>query len=175
MGPPSEKEELKRPPTVRNTSQTRPITRRNARAGTSRTGRLRIQTRGDPAINATPRWNTLRDHQDWQQLRQRLERAQGMLLFKFSPRCPVSLGAEIRVKTWLDRVQQDSGWLVGRIDVVRDRPLSQTLSEELGIDHASPQVIALGPDGQVLGHASHARITDSLLNGYLGLDRAELA
>lgn len=77
------------------------------------------------------------------------------LLYKHSPRCGVSFDAVDEVHAFAATHPDLPVW---QLDVVRQRLLSQDLSRELGIPHASPQVILLR-GAQPVWHTSHQRIT----------------
>ena len=81
------------------------------------------------------------------------------VLFKFSPRCPVSFAAEEEYDAWLAGLPQKPAFRIARIDVVHQRELSRAIAAETGVRHESPQVIWFGPDGKVVSHASHGEIT----------------
>ena len=81
------------------------------------------------------------------------------LLYKHSPRCGVSFDAVDEVHAFAAAHPELPVW---QLDVVRQRPLSQELSRELGISHASPQVILLR-GAHPVWHTSHQRITRTAL------------
>lgn len=84
------------------------------------------------------------------------------IVFKFSPTCPVSHAIERDFDAWIE--QQDGGSLLcAKVDVVRSRPLSQHLAQELGVRHESPQVLWLDGQGQLKWAGSHGQITAQAL------------
>lgn len=85
------------------------------------------------------------------------------LLYKHSPRCGISLDAVDEVERF---AEQEPRLPVFRVDVIRQRPLSQDLAETLGIRHASPQVILLR-GATPIWHTSHQRITSPALSAQL--------
>lgn len=81
------------------------------------------------------------------------------LLYKHSPACGISYDAADEVAEF-DRGQ--TAVTVYRLDVIRQRPLSQDLARELAVPHHSPQVILLR--GRIpVWHTSHQRIRASEL------------
>ncbi len=87
------------------------------------------------------------------------------VLFKFSPRCPVSFAAEEEYDAWLAGLPEKPAFRIARIDVVAQRELSRAIAAEVGVRHESPQVLWFGPDGKVASHASHGDITAGSLRG----------
>jgi len=76
------------------------------------------------------------------------------LLYKHSPACGISYDAADEV---LEFARGQSEVTVYRVDVLRQRLLSQDLARELAVPHQSPQVILLR--GRTpLWHTSHQRI-----------------
>lgn len=79
-----------------------------------------------------------------------------VLLFKYSPRC--SLSAAVRMRL-------ESGWnaapgvFIGiyLVDVVFDRPLSQAIAAEYGVQHESPQALIIHR-GHCVYHRSHMAV-----------------
>ena len=74
---------------------------------------------------------------------------EAFLLYKHSPRCPVS--------TWAKRALQSSQplhWPLWEVDVVVQRAFSQDLARWLGVHHESPQLI-LVVRGKVVANVSH--------------------
>ena len=86
------------------------------------------------------------------------------VIYKHSHRCPVSRLAMHEVSEFAERRPDVPVFLV---NVVRDRPLSQQLASDLGIQHQSPQAIFLRR-GCVDAHVSHRKITSSLLEEWAG-------
>lgn len=87
------------------------------------------------------------------------------LIFKHSPTCGISNRAFTEVSVFADAHPELPILLV---DVLAQRSLSQQIAEELGVLHASPQVILVA-DGQPLWNASHGRVTMRAIEGALGM------
>ena len=84
------------------------------------------------------------------------------VLFKHSPRCPVSAVAHDEIRSFATGSLQVPVYMV---DVVNQRPLSQKVAATLGIPHESPQVIILR-QGEPVWDASHYNITASALERF---------
>lgn len=82
------------------------------------------------------------------------------LLFKHSPRCPISVDSLEEVQAHLGSRQEG---LLTILDVVRNRALSQDLERRSGIRHQSPQAILIR-DGRIVWHASHFGITPAAID-----------
>jgi len=79
-----------------------------------------------------------------------------VIIFKHSTTCPTSHRAWVEVQNFI-KVSLDDV-LVGMIKVLESRPISNQVTEELGIKHQSPQVLLVSKR-QVLWHASHQEVT----------------
>ena len=91
----------------------------------------------------------------------------GMLVFKFSPRCPISRSIEREFDAWCLALPDDTGVICVKIDVVNSRPLSQHIASHFSIRHESPQALWIRPDQQVQWHASHYSVSKNALNTQL--------
>lgn len=91
----------------------------------------------------------------------------GLLIFKFSPNCPISRSVERDVDAWYAALPEDVALTCVKVDVINARPLSQQLAQELHVPHESPQAIWLAPDQHIHWHASHWAITSAALNSQL--------
>jgi bacillithiol system protein YtxJ len=82
-----------------------------------------------------------------------------VVVFKQSPRCPVSHHARAEFHVWLDGRGADAALVrVVEIDVIAEKSLARGLAAELDIQHESPQAL-LFHDGEIQWHASHAALT----------------
>lgn len=86
------------------------------------------------------------------------------LIYKHSPLCGVSTAAEWEVEAFAAAHPDVPVW---RVDVMRQRELSQRLARDLGIRHASPQVI-LVQDGRATYTDTHIHITQTALEEAVG-------
>ena len=94
---------------------------------------------------------------DWEAFKAAAKGAEAVL-FKFSPRCPISFAAEDEYREWLAGLPEGGPLRIARVDVVAQRDLSRAIAGETGVGHQSPQVIWFGPDGAVRWHASHDQV-----------------
>lgn len=76
------------------------------------------------------------------------------ILFKKSPICPVSHGAEREVESFLNQASSIKSYVV---DVIGQRPLSQEIAKETGVQHESPQVFIFNK-GEIIWKGSHYKI-----------------
>ena len=86
-------------------------------------------------------------------------------IFKHSPICPTSERAEREVERYAAAHPELP---VYRVDVIGDRPVSQSIAARLGIRHESPQAILLVA-GRPVWDDSHGGVTAA------ALERASLA
>ena len=87
------------------------------------------------------------------------------IVFKHSSTCPISAAAHDRFLAWVDA--GGAGDVpVYEVLVIEDRPLSQAIAAETGVEHQSPQALLL-EDGRALWHASHWAITKETLDAAL--------
>lgn len=89
--------------------------------------------------------------------------AEVAILYKHSPRCPMSWSAKRQVGRFVEEKPEIPVYI---IDVVQHRALSQRVAELLGVKHESPQAILLR-FGEVVEHASHGRLTVQLLDEWV--------
>lgn len=78
-----------------------------------------------------------------------------VLVYKHSPICGISAAALKEVQAFAESHPAVPVW---RVDVVRQRALSQRIAVDLGVGHASPQVILLSR-GLAVRSESHFRIS----------------
>lgn len=83
-----------------------------------------------------------------------------VVIFKHSTRCFISKSV---LKSFENEVMEDSkdaGYYF--LDLLKYRPISNKIAEELQVAHQSPQMIVI-KDGKVVNDASHERITNQLI------------
>jgi monothiol bacilliredoxin len=85
---------------------------------------------------------------------------QPVLLFKHSTTCPISARAYREYLSFLEAA--DTGTSYRLIIVQTARPVSNEVSQRLGIAHESPQAILI-KNGNVIWDASHFEITQTAL------------
>lgn len=87
------------------------------------------------------------------------------LLYKHSGSCPISTIAQREI----DRLERAAPSLpVFMLDVNRQRALSRSVAQALGVRHESPQAILIR-DGAVVWHASHFAVTAAAVMNGAGL------
>lgn len=79
-----------------------------------------------------------------------------IILFKHSTTCPISGRAWVEVQNYIRESSDEA--VVVLIKVIESRPVSNLVTETLGVQHQSPQVLIL-ENSQVLWHVSHQQIT----------------
>ncbi|MGY6558671.1 MAG: bacillithiol system redox-active protein YtxJ [Nitritalea sp.] len=109
-------------------------------------------------------WKSL---QNTEHLREAISssRQRPVVIFKHSTRCSISSMAWDRLKrNWSAEDDQiaDAYFL----DLIQFREISNAVAQQLGIEHASPQVLVLR-DGKVLYHESHMGINYPALKSKL--------
>lgn len=85
-----------------------------------------------------------------------------LLIFKFSPYCPVSHRVENMFDKWISKVNDDLYYI--KINVITERSISKAVAEKFNIQHESPQALFVLPAGKVKWNASHYDITETALN-----------
>ena len=95
---------------------------------------------------------------DWAELKEKILHESEIIIFKYSPICTVSFVMEKQFDKWFDQIQSDSKLIVAKVNVIKERPLSRQIADELKIRHQSPQAIWLQKDGRVKWHGSHHNI-----------------
>ena len=77
-----------------------------------------------------------------------------VLVIKKSPICGVSAIASRELEGWLRARGEGEPLALAEIDVIAERSLARGLTEELGIEHRSPQAL-LFRRGELVWHGSH--------------------
>lgn len=101
--------------------------------------------------------NTLTEQSQFEQILSDSQK-HPVLLCKFSPICPTSFMAQREVEEFLKGHSVDA-W---SIDVIKARPLSRSIAEQIQVRHESPQAIIF-ENGQVKWHGSHYDLTRETL------------
>ena len=105
--------------------------------------------------------HNIHDVDQWEQLKKSSGESE-IIIFKFSPTCPISRSIEHEFDAWFDN-HEEKPLVCAKVDVIRARPLSQHLANEFGVRHESPQVLWLGSDRSVKWSASHHQISKQTL------------
>jgi bacillithiol system protein YtxJ len=82
------------------------------------------------------------------------------LIYKHSHRCATCFFAKKQVEEVAHAVADEANLYF--VDVIRSRPVSNTIAEELEVPHESPQLILLNA-GKVQWHESHGAITSEAI------------
>lgn len=78
-----------------------------------------------------------------------------VLIFKHSTRCGTSHAIKSHLEDDYDQYLSDLDFYY--VDLIKYRPLSDNIADELNVQHQSPQVILL-MNGEVVYHTSHQAI-----------------
>ncbi|MDR3539390.1 MAG: bacillithiol system redox-active protein YtxJ [Desulfosporosinus sp.] len=81
-----------------------------------------------------------------------------IILFKHSTTCSISAHAWQEVQAFIR--ESSAEVLVAMIKVIESRPVSNQVTEDLGVKHQSPQVLLLS-ERKVLWQASHQSVTQN--------------
>jgi len=100
----------------------------------------------------------LHEEQDLGPLFERSQK-EPVVLFKHSTQCSRSAAAYGEVQDFLSRHPDVA---CGMVLVIEDRELSDSLEEQFGIQHESPQAILIS-QGNPVWHANHFRVTATAL------------
>ena len=103
----------------------------------------------------------------WEELKKNLTPPGELLIFKFSPACPISSMVEGDLNTWLTQLPEDYNLIIAKLDVVESKEVSTKVAADLGIKHESPQAIWLTGDFKVKWHGSHYEINRNKLKANL--------
>lgn len=87
------------------------------------------------------------------------------ILYKHSTRCG---GSQVALQEMERFHRSHPDTPVYIVDVIRDRPVSNSIAEQLGVNHQSPQAIVLR-EGQPVWSASHYRVTEEAVAEQIAL------
>lgn len=91
-------------------------------------------------------------------------RNNGVLLFKHSPRCGVSLSAWKQLNNdWVYNTDEVAVYL---INVIESRDISNKVSTLFEVQHESPQILLIN-NAQCVGNASHWEVSIETINGWI--------
>jgi len=80
-----------------------------------------------------------------------------VLIFKHSTSCSISAAAKAKLERQWPEATLPTDTPIYYLDLLRYRPISGQIAEELQVQHESPQLLLI-QDGQVRYHASHMGI-----------------
>ncbi len=105
--------------------------------------------------------------EQWEELKKDLAPPNELLIFKFSPACPISSRVEIGLDTWLSGLPEDYNLKCVKVDVIEAKEVSLKIAADLNIKHESPQAIWLTGDLKVKWFGSHYDINKHTLKANL--------
>lgn len=118
---------------------------------------------GSKQENKSLDWKVLEDINQLDNIMD-LSKDKPVVIFKHSTSCGISRMVLNQFQNHAD-FDEDSV-LLFYLDLLAHRDISNAISEKLGIQHQSPQMIIL-KQGQVVHHASHSAITPAAVNNVL--------
>lgn len=104
---------------------------------------------------------------EWTELKKNFSGQNELIIFKYSPICPISKRVENHFDKWYAENKDKSGLELLKINVIKERPLSNYIAEELKIKHESPQAIWLDKNLNIKWYASHMSIDEKTLSSNL--------
>jgi bacillithiol system protein YtxJ len=103
----------------------------------------------------------------WEQLKKEITPGEELLIFKFSPVCPISSMVEGELNTWLSGLPEDYNLKFAKLDVVESKEVSTKVAADLEIKHESPQVIWLTGGLKIKWCGSHYDINKNKLKAVM--------
>ena len=101
--------------------------------------------------------------EQWEELKKNITPECELLIFKFSPVCPISSMVEGDLNSWLSALPEDYNLKCLKLNVIEAKEVSLKIADEFNIKHQSPQVIWLTGDLKVKWYGSHYDINKSKL------------
>lgn len=90
-----------------------------------------------------------------------------VFLLKHSSQCPISAEVYSAFSEFDRQGGTDRPWNCALVRVIEERPLSNQIAEQLGVEHQSPQILLIS-GSKVLWHDSHWRLTLDKMNEVAG-------
>jgi bacillithiol system protein YtxJ len=101
-------------------------------------------------------WREITTLNEWKEVLERSSERPAVIL-KHSTACPVSASALEEYEEYLRKdPNRDVDYLL--VKVIESRPVSNQIAEDLGVKHASPQIIFF-KNGEAVWNASHWAVT----------------
>jgi bacillithiol system protein YtxJ len=101
--------------------------------------------------------------EQWEEIKKSLTAENELIIFKFSPVCPISSMVQDDLHSWLSSLPEDYKLICANLNVVEAKDVSLKIADEFDIQHQSPQIIWLTGDLKVKWHGSHYDINKSKL------------
>lgn len=89
--------------------------------------------------------------------------APAVLIFKRSPICPTSFFAEGIFNRVITKLKENPALQIFSVDVIANRPISQRIAADTGVQHQSPQAILILAGRKIAWTASHGDIDEAAL------------
>jgi bacillithiol system protein YtxJ len=102
--------------------------------------------------------------EQWEDLKKDIKE---LLIFKYSPVCPISSVVDGDLESWVAALPEESKLICARLNVIESKEVSLKVAADLNIKHQSPQLIWLTGGLHVKWHGSHYDITKSKLTAVL--------
>lgn len=103
----------------------------------------------------------------WEELKKDVSSEKELLVFKYSPVCPISSVVNGDLKLWISALPEVSKLICARLNVIESKEVSLKIAADLNIKHESPQLIWLTGGLHVKWFGSHYDITKSKLTAVL--------
>lgn len=101
-------------------------------------------------------WREITTLEEWNEIKEKSSE-KPVLLLKHSTRCPVSTSAYEEFEAYIeDHPDQKVDYVL--VKVIESRPVSNQIAEDLGVQHASPQIFLI-KDKASYWNTSHWSIT----------------
>ena len=101
--------------------------------------------------------------EQWEGLKKDIASEGELIIFKYSPVCPISSMVEDDLNLWLQGLPQDYVLKCAKLNVVESKEVSLKIADDLKIKHESPQLIWLTAGFQVKWTGSHYDINKNKL------------
>ncbi len=111
--------------------------------------------------------NELKYIDDWEDIKSKVKLGFNILIYKSSPRCPISKTTNRTIEIWLRKIPDESKIIYYSMNTLANKELVEKISEDLILTHQSPQIIWIDEDLDVWWHASHYDISADMLNKHL--------
>ena len=113
----------------------------------------------EPDKKTNINWNTISSNEDLDELLER-SKQRPQLIYKHSTICSFSRMAQGELISAADEIEKKAD--INYVGVIETRPLSNKVSQVLGIRHESPQII-LVKNGEAIWDASHGGVKGSTI------------
>ena len=90
-----------------------------------------------------------------------------VFLLKHTSQCPISAEVHSAFSEFDRKGGANRPWTCALVRVIEERPLSNQITEQLGVGHESPQLLLIS-GSKVLWHDSHWRLTLEKMNEVAG-------